>query len=499
MENDPEVYKSKYPALSKLIGDLKALKPGKSINIWEKLSALTQPPYGVGPYALSLYFGCAIRHFGDELRMKIDPQGFGYSPTSDADLVIEIATGEYSAAIVERRFINKATSQLINAIYNLFSESPAPAGSNQTLAEAWNALRQWWEKRTKLEKAPGIYQDDSTVLQLINFMAQNAGSKQGGSQILLEELKQVYGYSADATLDDAASDEILDNLTQDKQMMETRAKAIKEVLIQELVKPFNPAGDTYIAYSLAINTWFSGLHSEQTMLNANWQSEKTRALLQAIPKLQDVEKFFLETIPASFGFGLGKVDDWSYDQSGIFISRFNEAFEKIGASLPKVPAPIWETSIKAESYAYSDDQRVNFRGNVKLSVKVPEGGAFIRISLNEDPIQAKQFNEVEVLEEMTIAQSCTYYLVTQDAQGDFSKVIKIIFTNEDEGYKVIAETATKLAAEDRQYRYRNPVDRDALVVLLRSMITHFKLDNLLTEDDIRNAFQQILEKDISEE
>ncbi|MFC2053154.1 hypothetical protein ACFLV7_02485 [Chloroflexota bacterium] len=499
LENNPGFYKSKYPSLSKLIGDLKALKPGKSINIWEKLSALTQPPYGVGPYALSLYFGCAIRHFGDELRMKIDPQGFGYSPTSDADLVIGIATGDYPATIVERRFINKATSQLINAIYNLFSESPAPAGSNQTLAEAWNALSQWWEKRTKLEKAPGIYQDDSTVQQLINFMAQNAGSNQGGSQILLEELKQIYGYSADATLDKAASDEILANLIQDKQMMERRVKAIKEVLIQELVKPFNPSGDTYIAYSQAINTWFSGLHPEQTLINANWQSEKTRALLQAIPRLQDVEKFFLDTIPASFGFGLGKVDDWSYDQSEIYISRFNDAFEKIESSLPKVPAPIWETSVKAESYTYSDDQRVNFRGTVKLSVKVPEGGMVVRISRNEDPIQTKQFNEVEGFEEMTVAQSCTYYLVTQDAQGDFSKVIKIIFTNKDEGYKVIAETAPELAAEDRQYRYRNPVDRDALVVLFRSMIAYFKLDKLLTEDDIRKAFQQILDKDISEE
>ena len=214
---------------------------------------------------------------------------------------------------------------------------------------------------------------------------------------------------------------------------------------------------------------------------------------------EDVEKFFLDTIPASFGFGLGKVDDWSYDQSEIYINRFNEAFEKIESSLPKVPAPIWETSVKAESYEYSDDQRVNFRGNVKLSVKVPEGGTLIRISQNEDPIQAKQYNKIQVSEEMTIAQSCTYYLVTQDAQGDFSKVIKIIFTNEDEGYKVIAETAPELAAEDRQYRYRNPVDRDAMVVLFRSMIAYFKLDKLLTEDDIRKAFQQILDKDISEE
>ena len=125
---------------------------------------MTEAPYGLGPFALALFMACAVRHFGDELRLKINPTALGYAPTNDPETIIDLATGKFPTATVERRFLNAPTAHLINEIYNLFAETPAPAGTQQTLSEAWRALQGWWKARTRLERK-ALEQLDWLVVQ----------------------------------------------------------------------------------------------------------------------------------------------------------------------------------------------------------------------------------------------------------------------------------------------------------------------------------------------
>ncbi|GAG83414.1 unnamed protein product, partial [marine sediment metagenome] len=133
IENKVEKYQEKYPALADLITLLKKIKPGETLVFWETLEKLIKSPYGLGPYALSVFLACAVRYFGDELRLKINNTQPGYSPTDDPDVIIDVATGKYQLCSVERRAINPATTKFINGIYNEFSTTPAKAGSQQTL------------------------------------------------------------------------------------------------------------------------------------------------------------------------------------------------------------------------------------------------------------------------------------------------------------------------------------------------------------------------------
>jgi len=124
--------------------------------------------------------------------------------------------------------------------------------------------------------------------------------------VLLEEFKHIYGYDPDAELDDGGSSEIIQQIKADKTLVETRSRSIKSSLIKDLSGLFQPQGDTYLAYVEAIGSWYTNLHPDQKILTADWQSPSSRALLEAVQKLQDVEKTFLEVIPAAYGFKPGK-------------------------------------------------------------------------------------------------------------------------------------------------------------------------------------------------
>jgi len=492
-------YQYKYPALYALLDRLKRMKRGGSLNVWGVLSDLTENPFGLGPYALSIFLGCVVRYFGDELRLKINPTSLGFASTNDPELIIDLATGKYPLATIERRFLNPATARLINDMYNLFADIPAQAGMQQTLAEAWRALQGWWKVRTRLERAVGIYPENSSVQSLVDLMAKQAASI-SGAQIILEEIKQLYGYSADAELNDEDTKEIVKRLRQDKASVETRADVIKNGLVMNLAALFQPVGETYPDYVNAISTWHKGLHPDQKLETADWQSPTSRTILQALPKVQDVEKTFLEIIPAAPAFNLGKVDDWSYDQSVRYVNMFKDAFSKIASSLPKVPAPIWKTSVEP-GLSYQGSYSVKFRDTVELSVAAPDDGIVVRVTQNDDPIKAKQFMTVVYKQAplvINITESCNYQLVSRNDQGDFSQVIRIAFTNQDEAYRLIAESAPKLEPREREYRFRNPVDKRSLSVLLKDIICHLKTDQIIAQDDIVAAFHETVKAEVSD-
>lgn len=498
MQADPARYARQYPALAALVERFKQMKRGETLNAWEVLSQLTEKPYGLGPYALPIFLGCAIRCFGDELRLKINPVALGYAATNDPELVIDLATGKYPQATVERRFLNQPTTRLITDVYNLFAETPAPAGSQQTLAEAWRAIQRWWNVRTRLERAVDIYPEDSPAQNLVDLLSKQADNP-AGSQMLLEELKQKYGYSPDADLTGGNAAEILAGLRQDKTIVETRANDIRAKLVQGLASLFSPVGDTYVDYLNAISQWHKQLHPDQKLATAEWQSPVTVTILQALPKLQNVEEMFLVTIPSAPAFGLGKVDDWSSDRQDTYLTLFQDAFRKIEDNLPKVPVPIWETSVDPGP-GFLGTHPVKFSGAVRLTITPPDDSITVRVTRNENPVKALQFETVGKNGPLDreVTESCNYQFVSQDSQGDFSRVVQVAFTNLDDGNRLIAESAPKLDPRDREYRFRNPVEKHGLVVLLRDIIMHLRKDDFIPVDDIAAAFSEAVATEITD-
>jgi hypothetical protein len=84
-------------------------------------------------------------------------------------------------------------------------------------------------------------------------------------------------------------------------------------------------------------------------------------------------------------------------------------------------------------------------------------------------------------------------MVSQNQNGDFSKVFRISFTNQDEGFKLISEVSPRLDRSEWEYRFRNPVEKRALIVLLKDIIEHLKNDQRIPEEDIASAFKEALD------
>ena len=119
---DPEIFKKELPALFALVEFFRNIEQGQKENIWPKLQEFTDIPYGIGPYAFSLFMAVAIRYLGDELRLKPQPTQIGYAPLNDPELIIAVATGQNPSATVERVEKTQAVTALIDGVYGSFSE-----------------------------------------------------------------------------------------------------------------------------------------------------------------------------------------------------------------------------------------------------------------------------------------------------------------------------------------------------------------------------------------
>jgi len=493
IENKVDKYQKQYPALVELISTLKELEPGNSFPLGEIINQLIQAPYGIGPYALSIFFGCVVRYFGDELRLKINKDQPGYSQTDDPDVIIDVSTGKYQMASVERREINPATAKLINGIYNEFSESPAKAGSQQTLNETWRSLKEWWRNLTNLERSIEIYTENSSTHTFADVLSR-LSQENSAAQCFLDDILVVFGYNSDVALKERDTKEILNMIKQVRLEIEEAGKNIKLSLIQNVGTEFDSTGDTYKDHLEAVHAWFENLHPEQKQINAEWQTPLSKAIIEATQMMQDIEKTFLEVIPSSGGLGsIGKVDDWTSDNSQRYLALLREGLEQIRESLPKVPLPIWKADSDPGT-EYGGIIPVKFHGSLNLDIKSPKQRIKVRISKNEDPRKSKQFITLEpdAKKSIVVEESCSYFFVAENDQGDFSRVIHLNLTNLDEEYRLIIEPSPKLDPEDRTYRFRNPVEKQGLKVLLVDIFDHIQEEKRITKKEIIKILEELI-------
>ena len=492
-----ERFREKFPALVELVEKLRRINRGEKFPLWPYLSSLTEAPYGLGPFGLSLFLAVAVRYLGDEMRIKLNPTGFGYADTHNPDTIIDLATGKSPTATVERIERTGAVIEMVDGIYKAFSETPPAAGMHYVQSDAWRALTAWWQKRTRLERTSGIYRTASTAKSLAEFLTENEDIA-SASQTFLEKIKVVYGYSEDTDLDGPQAADILGNLVEDKATIETYTGIIKDQLIKTIGRLFAPDGGTYMDYTDAIRNWVNSLHPDQKDKLAAWQSPTSRTLIEALPMLTDIKKMLLEDIPATPSFNFGKVNDWRSDHSQEYINKFKDAFLRIENGMPKVDPPTFSVPVSAEVNK-AGDFVYQFHGTINVQVGAP-AGVTVRVALNEDPKLATQFQPVigGTTWAETVTESCTWQLVSQNPQGEFSKRIRLIFRNLDDDYKLIPESQARLDRRERFYTFRNPGNAPGLAALLRDLVEHLNSDGLMTKEEIRQVLVEILKTNLDE-
>jgi hypothetical protein len=482
VEPSTEKFGGKLPALAAILDTLCELEQGGTLPVRKLLAAHADVPYGQGPIALSLFLSYAVRAFGDELRLQLQPGAVGYAPMNDPDLIVGLVDNEHPNAILERQTISPAARALINGVYNLFAVEPGAAGQQHTINEAYGAIRTWWEGRSNLAQVSDIYGDDSSTKKLVNLLRgiQSANAY----RLVLNELQAVYGFPDDALITDSICAEIIEGLKRDKDAIEGAARRIQDGLIKRLMSPFEPESDFYGDYQAAIKSWYKDLGEEQRDEYAPWHSHASRAVVQRLRTIVNIEETFFEQLPADAGFGLGKVEDWHRDRSDEYVQMLQDALERIEANRIKIPAPDWKIRGVHSKEGLRDQIQIRFRGGVVLEVHAPEPEVTVLVTdTGDDPREAQQRQAVENQFDLSIKRSCVVKLVSQGEDGSLGRVVTLSFINEDRKYEISPLSQQQLL--EREFKFVYPEDRAALEVLLSSILKDVIKDGLVDEKAAR--------------
>jgi hypothetical protein len=491
VERSTEKFRAKLPALIGILENLSELEQGETLSVRRLLAARADIPYGQGPIALSLFLAYAVRAFGDELRLQLQPGAVGYVTMNDPGLIMELVDNEHPSAILERQTISPAARALINGVYNLFAAEPGAAGQQHTINEAYGAMITWWEDRPNLAQVPEIYGDDSSTRELVNLLRgiQSANAY----RLVLNELQAVYGFPDDALITDSVHMEIMEGLKRDKNAIEGGARRVQDVLIKRLMSPFKPESDFYGDYQKAIENWYKDLGEEQRDEYAPWHSHASRALVQRLRTIVNIEETFFEQLPADAGFGLGRVEHWHRDRSDEYVQMLKDALERIEVNRIKIPAPSWKIRGVYTKEELRDETQISFRGGVVLEVHSPEPEVTVLVTdTGEDPREAQQREVVEDQFDLSVKRSCVVKLASQGQDGSLGRVITVSFINEDRKYEIAPLTQQHLL--EREFKFVYPEDRAALEVLLSSIMKDVIKHGLVDEKAARELLISLADK-----
>jgi hypothetical protein len=489
VETTPDKFRQKLPALADLLDTLCGIESGQSIPVRDLVQEYVDDPYGQGPVALSLYLAFAFRTFGDELRLQTQPGGIGYVTVNDPDLIVRLVDNAYPNAVLERQPISEAAHSLIDALHNLFAAEPGAAGQRHTVSDAYRALQDWWDRQPNLARILDIYGSDTSTGALVNLLLNMHNVNP--YRFVLEQIQTVYGYPDDAVITGASQEAILGDIGQDKLEIERAARRVKEDLLERLMAPFEPQSRFYDDYKAAIETWYKSLGPEQQDEYAEWHSQASRAVVQRLRTIINIEDTFWDLLPASPGFGLGKADDWHRDRSDEYVQMFRDALERVEANRVKVPLPGWMIKGKRRVEKASRTQaQVFFRGQVTLQIEVPEPGIEVMVTDNDkDPRSALQRLCVKDQYDLTVKNSRNVKLVSQGLDGSYGQVVILSFVNEDRKYEVSPLAQPGLF--EREYKFVYPKDAEALRVLLSSILLEVIHNELITEDQARQLLTEL--------
>mgnify|MGYP001025395096 CR=1 FL=1 len=491
VEPSTEKFQAKLPALAGMLDSLCELEQGGTLPVRKLLAAYADVPYGQGPMALSLFLAYAVRTFGDELRLQLQPGAVGYAPMNDPDLIVGLVNNEHPSAILERQTISPAARALINGVHNLFAAEPGAAGEQHTINEAYSATRTWWEGRPNLAQVPEIYGDDGSTRGLVNLLRGIQGANP--YRLVLNELQAVYGFPDDALITDSVQAEILEGLRRDKDAVEGAARRIQDLLIKRLMSPFEPDSDFYGDYQKAIESWYKDLGEEQRDEYAPWHSHASRAVVQRLRAIVNIEETFFEQLPADAGFGLGRVEDWHRDRSDEYVQMFEDALERIDANRIKIPAPGWKIRGPHSKDELRDQTQISFRGGVVLEVHTPDPGVTVLVTdTGEDPREAQQREAVEDQFDLSVKRSCVVKLVSQGQDGSMGRVITLSFINEDRKYEISPLSQQEIW--DKEFKFVYPEDKAALEVLLSSILASVVERGLIDQDEARQLLVDLVDR-----
>lgn len=500
IEHDTQKYQDSLPALADMIEEIRQLKPEHELNVPFFLGRYSSPPYGLGPISLSIFFACVLRLLGDSILLRKDKAALGYLRIPDYEELFKLIKGSFPNAFLQHREITFEERDFLKKIYTLFSGESVAVSKEWTVSDVVDSMKEWWNNLPRLSKSEKLYADSesSSVLKLVSLFTEI--DQADIYSLIFERLQTVYGYEMDDAVSEELSKNVTDGLKRDKEIIEKSFSDIRDLIIGEIGSLFNSKGSTYADVSDAIRDWYNSLDNYQKSEQAN-HSNESKELIRHFKAIESLEKTLLDNLPASQGFGLGKVRDWHSDQKEDYLKKINDGKMKLEELKVKVGEPLWtlDGEIISQKDLSDNKAQINYRGEVKITFTVPEDAKCIYITnTQEDPCNYKsQREKCEKNYTLKISGNDLIQFVAENEQGQFSIVKELSFINEDLKHRIILQGQQQVIEKSIQFVF--PKDAHGLKVTLESLFRS-ALDEKIVEKEtllqIIREFYDNIEREI---
>jgi hypothetical protein len=492
-ERDLSKFSKNLPALADMIKEVGKLEEGKRLNINTFLQKYSHN-YGQGFIALSLMFAFVRRYFGDNLRVRRDETAISDMPLIQFEDLYNLITGEYPNAYLEHKEIAESERNFINELYKIFSQKKLGANEIASIIQVHRLMKEWWIGLPSVVKIKDVYKSTAGNIETFIEVFEKIESRDE-YRFILGDLQTIYDFEPDELIIDKKAVQILDRIKKDKDTVESCEKKIESEILNGVCKIFNIEGSTYDDIRTGISRWFNALDSYQRDSMADYHTNESKPLISCLGSITNIEKTFFEDLPLSVGIGLGEVRDWIADKTNEYLEKIRTGKKIIDENMLRVESA---EVILSGDYKRPRDDSIKYTGTLNVLLKHKDPGMKIFITRDgSDPKSAYSQREEAVGQfKLEVKDNPILKFVSQDRDGNFSRITSFYITNEDKKYEIILPK--QLTIGETQVSFCFPKSIKALAVTIKSLLKRSIEKKIIDKKKLRQEIERILNEILEE-
>jgi hypothetical protein len=481
-------FKNDFPSLVDMIEEIQNLEPGKKIKICDFIEKYAWD-YGQGPVALCLMVAYIRCYFGDNIRIKHDETSVNDMKLDEFDELYDLITGQYPNAYIEHRDISDSEHKFVNRLYEMFSSQKLGANANASVIEVNRFLKDWWENLPSIAKVKEIYEkEDSDIYNLFNSFEKIGSVSE--HNFVLEEIQTIYGFEPKELITDDKTEEIIKQLKKGKDKIESAESKIQEKILRGVCEVFNIEGSSLQDMQRGITKWFDTLDTYQRDINSDYHTKESKSLIKHLSHdISDINKMFFENIPNEVGFNLEEVRNWLADKTSEYIKKIKEAKNIIEKNQIRV-----ENAKITFSGKYKEEaNKIRYKDKITVRLEHSQPGVKIYITTDDSDPKTTYSNRQLVPSpfEMEIRNNPTLKFVSQDKDGNFSRVAVYDLINENKKYEIILPPEKDLIGE-KLIKFYFPESLESFKVTFQSFVKCALEEKIVDKKALREEVERIL-------
>lgn len=499
VERSLNKFKTQLPALADMIQEVQSLDEKGRLGLREFLNKYRQPPYGLGAIALSILLSTVIRFFGDTIKVKKDDAAIGDLHIVDYETVADIVSGNYPHAFIKYREIREGERDLINNVFQLFSESVSAAQPKVTALNTYDAIATWEENQPPVAAVTTFYPNTeySEAARFLQILEKQRA--QDPHLFVLGELQTVSDYDADELITKDKAKIIVAALTKAKDQIEGTLERVQSGIRDGLCKIFNVKGNTWDDLADGVREWYNGLDANQRSTTSSWHNDASKPLAQLFTDLSNPRELFVDKLPERPSYGYGRVRDWNADLTHAYLTKIDDGVRHIEANRIKVP-PLADPEFIG--HHTQQGENIFFSGPFTLRLTHPDPNVRIFVTdTGTDPkMSTKEHTEFQASKEFDIHKlvqkrrtSVTILYAPQDNEGNWGITTKYTFidtTLENEIRK-----PKMLLKEGRvPVTFVFPTDEAGFVTACQTFFKSILDEEVISPKELRQLVEDILDQ-----